>query len=45
MYGFLFGSHEHTLDQAVVDLRKSEFSLSLAYVAFSRVKPIEGLLI
>lgn len=34
-----------TLDNAVVDIGKSEFGLGLTYVAFSRVKTITGLFI
>lgn len=34
-----------TLDQAVVDIGSSEFALGLTYVALSRVKTIDGLLI
>lgn len=34
-----------TLEQAVVDIGKREFSVGMTYVAFSRVKSIHGLLI
>lgn len=34
-----------TLDRAVVDIGESEFAIGLTYVALSRVKSIEGLLL
>lgn len=34
-----------TLDKAVVDIGNSEFAIGLTYVALSRVKSIEGLLL
>ena len=48
MLGYAISIHRSqgiTLDKAVINLGDTEFSVGLSYVALSRVKTLEGLLL